>query len=55
MATHAARQAAGRALRRADSGASILASKVTAPGMPDWALPRPRITELIAARRSEPT
>ena len=26
----------------------ILASKVTAPGVPDWAVPRPRITKLIA-------
>jgi hypothetical protein len=26
----------------------ILASKVTAPGVPDWAVPRPRVTKLIA-------
>jgi LuxR family transcriptional regulator, maltose regulon positive regulatory protein len=26
----------------------ILASKITAPGVPDWAVQRPRITELIA-------
>ena len=48
MATHAARKAAARALQLAISGAPILASKITAPGVPDWALPRPRITELIA-------
>jgi hypothetical protein len=53
MATHAARQEAARALRPADSGAPILASKITAPGVPDWAVPRPRITKLIAASRSE--
>jgi hypothetical protein len=29
----------------------ILASKTTAPGVPDWALPRPRITKLIAQGR----
>jgi len=31
----------------------ILASKITPPGVPDWALPRPRITKLIgeSARR----
>jgi len=26
----------------------ILASKITAPGVPDWAVQRPRITKLIA-------
>ena len=26
----------------------ILAAKITAPGVPDWAVPRPRITKLIA-------
>src|SRR5438034_4581024 len=26
----------------------ILATKITAPGVPDWAVPRPRITKLIA-------
>ena len=29
-------------------GDPILASKITAPGVPDWVVPRPRITELIA-------
>ena len=32
-------------------GVPILASKITAPGVPDWALPRPRITKLIAQGR----
>jgi hypothetical protein len=26
----------------------VLASKITAPGVPGWAVPRPRITRLIA-------
>ena len=26
----------------------VLAAKITAPGVPDWAVPRPRITKLIA-------
>ena len=30
------------------AGVPILASKITAPGVPDWVVPRPRITELIA-------
>ena len=30
------------------AGVPVLASKITAPGVPDWALPRPRITKLIA-------
>jgi LuxR family transcriptional regulator, maltose regulon positive regulatory protein len=29
-------------------GDPILASKITAPSVPDWAVPRPRITKLIA-------
>jgi len=37
---------AGRPARSA--GRPILASKVTAPGMPKWAVHRPRITKLIA-------
>jgi hypothetical protein len=46
MATHGARQEAARARRPAVSaGPPIPASKITAPGVPDWALPRPRITE----------
>ena len=30
------------------AGVPILASKITAPGVPDWVVSRPRITELIA-------
>jgi LuxR family maltose regulon positive regulatory protein len=30
------------------AGDPILTSKITAPGVPDWAVPRPRITRLIA-------
>ena len=38
-----------RARRSAGAlGYPILTSKVTAPGVPDWAVQRPRITELIA-------
>ena len=49
MATSGADQVAARAGRPAVSaGVPILAAKVTAPGVPDWALPRPRITKLIA-------
>ena len=35
-------------------GIPILAAKITVPGVPDWAVPRPRITKLIAegTRRS---
>src|SRR5215813_14171825 len=49
MATDAAGQAA-TATRRpaAPAGVPILAAKITAPGAPDWAVPRPRITKLIA-------
>ena len=43
---------AASALRTAVSGGvPVLASKITAPGVPDWAVPRPRITELIAQGR----
>ena len=47
MATHMAH---GGAARRSavSAGVPILAAKITAPGVPDWALPRPRITKLIA-------
>src|SRR5437773_3762543 len=34
--------------RRPEGSMPILASKVTAPGVPDWAVPRPRVTKLIA-------
>ena len=49
MATQVANQVAARGRRPAVSaGVPILAAKITAPGVPDWALTRPRITELIA-------
>jgi hypothetical protein len=49
MAAHGPRQAAARARRPAVSaGIPIPAAKITAPGVPDWALTRPRITKLIA-------
>src|SRR5271167_3259156 len=52
MATHGARQAAARARRSAVSaGVPIPASKTTAPGVPNSALPRPRVTKLIAQGR----
>ena len=47
-------QAAGHGtkarIRRLAASANdpILASKITAPDVPDWAVPRPRITKLIA-------
>ena len=50
MTTQVARQAA-RASRPAVSAAPILAAKITAPGVPDWVVPRPRITKLIAQGR----
>jgi len=52
MTTQVARQAAARASRPAVSAAApVLAVKITAPGVPGWAVPRPRITELIAQGR----
>jgi LuxR family transcriptional regulator, maltose regulon positive regulatory protein len=49
MATNGARQVGTRARRPAVSAdVPILAAKITAPGVPDWALPRPRITKMIA-------
>jgi len=33
------------------AGAPILAAKITVPGVPDWVVPRPRITKLIDQRR----
>ncbi len=52
MATHVAKQVATRARRPAvPAGIPIVAAKITAPGMPRWALARPRITKLIAEGR----
>ncbi len=48
-ATEVAEQVPARARRPAVSaGIPILASKITVPGVPDWVVPRPRITKLIA-------
>jgi LuxR family transcriptional regulator, maltose regulon positive regulatory protein len=49
MAAHAGNQVATRTKRSAmPVGDPILAAKITAPSVPDWAVPRPRITRLIA-------
>jgi len=49
LATYAAERVATRARRPAVSaGVPIAAAKITAPGVPGWAVPRPRITKLIA-------
>ena len=49
MATHAVNQASTRGRRAAVSvGDPILTSKITPPDVPDWAVPRQRITRLIA-------
>ena len=49
MATYAAERVATRARRPAVSaGVPIVAAKITAPGVPGWAVSRPRITKLIA-------
>jgi LuxR family maltose regulon positive regulatory protein len=49
MAICAAKQVAAYARRPAVcADVPILATKITAPGVPDWAVPRPRITKLIA-------
>ena len=49
MAADIAGQVATPARRSAVSAnVPILAARITAPGVPDWAVPRPRITKLIA-------
>ena len=49
VATHVAEQDAASASEPgAAAGVPILASKITAPGSPGWAVPRPRVTKLIA-------
>src|SRR5271165_3573533 len=49
MVTYAAERVATRARRPAVSaGVPIVAAKITAPGVPGWVVPRPRITKLIA-------
>jgi LuxR family maltose regulon positive regulatory protein len=48
MSAHVAKQAATRTRRPTLSvGDPILAAKITAPTVPSWAVPRPRITKLI--------
>jgi ATP/maltotriose-dependent transcriptional regulator MalT len=52
MATQVALKVATRGRRPAGSASiPIVAAKITAPGVPDWALRRPRITKLIAEGR----
>ena len=49
MAVHAAKQVVTSPRRpAARTGDPILATKITAPDVPDWAVQRPRITKLIA-------
>ena len=49
MAADVAEQVAIPARRpAATGGVPILASKITAPAVPGWAVPRPRVTKLIA-------
>jgi LuxR family transcriptional regulator, maltose regulon positive regulatory protein len=49
MATYAAEQVAPPTRRPAASAdILILASKITVPGVPDWTVPRPQVTKLIA-------
>src|SRR5215475_1577313 len=48
MAASGVNHASLRAGRSASAGDPILASKVTTPSLPPWAVRRPRITELIA-------
>jgi LuxR family transcriptional regulator, maltose regulon positive regulatory protein len=49
MATQAVPRVATRTRRPAVRGGDpILAARLTPPGVPDWAVPRPRITTLIA-------
>jgi LuxR family transcriptional regulator, maltose regulon positive regulatory protein len=49
MAVHAAKQVVTSPRRpAAAAGDPVLATKITAPDVPDWAVQRPRITKLIA-------
>ena len=48
MAASVSTGSAGRSGRRAGTDASILTSKITVPGRPNWAVPRPRLDRLIA-------
>ena len=49
MKTRVASQPANRTRRSpAPAGHPVLASKITVPGAPEWAVPRPRVAKLIA-------
>src|SRR5215472_3794948 len=49
MAAHVGNQASARGRRSAASGSEpILAAKITTPGVPHWAVQRPRVAKLIA-------
>jgi LuxR family maltose regulon positive regulatory protein len=49
MKTHVASQPAnGTGWSSAPAGHPVLASKITVPAVPEWAVPRPRVTKLIA-------
>ena len=48
MAARAAAGLMGRARTSMDADISILRSKITMPAVPDWAVPRPRLDQLIA-------
>jgi LuxR family transcriptional regulator, maltose regulon positive regulatory protein len=48
MAARTATGSARRSRTRANADGSVLRSKITVPGLPDWAVPRPRLDRLIA-------
>jgi LuxR family maltose regulon positive regulatory protein len=48
MATYAAPRSGSRTRRAAVRGGNPIAARLTPPGVPDWAVQRPRITTLIA-------
>jgi LuxR family transcriptional regulator, maltose regulon positive regulatory protein len=48
MVADVAGQAAPARQPAVSAGIPILAAKITVPGVPEWAVPRPRITKLIA-------
>ena len=48
MATHVARRATRARRPAVTAGDPVLPSNITAPGAPEWAVRRPRITKLIA-------
>ena len=51
MTAQVASQAALASSPAVSADTPILAAKITAPGVPDWAVPRPRITKLITQGR----